>query len=61
MLEKRLYGAPARLFCACDVFEVFIADNNNQTKWVPAEIQVWEEDPGDQWNMPLSAMTFQIN
>ena len=42
------YGHPALMIGASEDFMVSIGDNNNWTKWVPAEIQVWEEYPGNQ-------------
>ncbi|CAG8597027.1 1159_t:CDS:2 [Paraglomus occultum] len=42
------YGAPARQFCASQMFEISIGDNDNWSKWVQAKIVVWEKDPGNQ-------------
>ena len=40
------YGAPARQFCASQMFEISIGDNDNWSKWVQKILAI-------KWNMPL--------
>src|SRR5207248_3929035 len=48
------YGHPALQTKASDAFEVLIGDvNNNWSKWVQAEIKMWEHEPGDKMNYNL--------
>ena len=42
------YGAPAKQFYACEMFEISIGDNDNWSKWVQAKIVVWGKNPGNQ-------------
>ena len=45
---QELGVTPAKQFCACQMFEISIGDNDNWSKWVQSKIIVWEKNPGDQ-------------
>ena len=48
-LSTYYYGAPGRLFLACDPFLVSIGDDNGWSNWVKTNtLRVWEAKPGNQ-------------
>ncbi|RHZ51565.1 hypothetical protein Glove_476g20 [Diversispora epigaea] len=52
-LEARGYGEPAMQITACRMFDVSIGDNDKWSKWIQAEITLWEDVPGDQVHYAL--------